>query len=241
MRKSVRKIREIPRLHFDQKLGQRQIARSVQISQSTVHEYVTRAHAAGLTWPLDQDWDEQRLEQTLFPPGPPTPKAPKRAQPDFLRMREQLEQHRDLMLELLWEADRQQHPDGYCYSRLCKLYRRWRKQQDVVLRQDHRPGKKLFLGWAGATIPIHYADGSMRPKTGVTRACIYEPDKTCLQFHRRGRALGDDPRGFSQRRMFIAQQLDRVTKTHDPALHDPIDIRAAGLASPETVPRVLLR
>ena len=42
-------------------------------------------------------------------------------------------------------------PDGYCYSRFCKLYRRWKKHQDVVLRQDHRPGEKLFLDWAGAT------------------------------------------------------------------------------------------
>jgi hypothetical protein len=41
------------------------------------------------------------------------------------------------------------------------LYRRWKKHQDVVLRQDHRPGEKLFLDWACATIPIHHRDGSV--------------------------------------------------------------------------------
>ena len=222
----MRKIKEILRLHFEQKLGQRQIARSVNTSQSTVHDYLARMKAAGLTWPLGPDWDEERIEQALFPPGQAPAQPPKRTRPDFVHIREQLEKHRDLTLELLWEEHREQHPDGYSYSRFCKLYRAWKKNQDVVLRQDHRPGEKLFLDWAGATIPIYLQDGSTRPaaifvsalgassytyaeavedqqmanwlkvqmnalefyggapqllvpdntKTGVTRACIYEPD-----------------------------------------------------------------
>jgi len=222
----MRKIHEILRLHFEQKLGQRQIARSANVSQSTVHEYLARMNAAGLRWPLNEEWDEDRLEQALFPPGQAAPKVPRRVQPDFVHVRQQIEQHRDLTVELLWEEYREQHPDGYCYSRFCKLYRRWKKHQDVVLRQDHRPGEKLFLDWAGATIPIHHRDGSVtqaplfvsalgvssytyaeavtdqqmanwlkvqmnalefydgcpqllipdNTKTGVRRACIYEPD-----------------------------------------------------------------
>jgi transposase len=222
----MRKIKEILRLHFEQKLGQRQIARSANVSQSTVHDYLARMKDAGLKWPLGEEWDEQRLEEALFPPGRIAAKPPQRIQPDFTHVRQQLQQHRDLTLELLWEEYRIQHPEGYCYSRFCILYRRWKKQQDVVLRQDHRPGEKLFLDWAGATIPIHHQDGSItqaplfvsalgvssytyaeavtdqqmaswlkvqrnalefyggcpqllipdNTKTGVTRACIYEPD-----------------------------------------------------------------
>ena len=41
------------------------------------------------------------------------------------------------------------------------MYRRWKKRQDVVLRQEHHAGEKLFVDWAGATIPIHHADGSV--------------------------------------------------------------------------------
>ena len=222
----MRKIKEILRLHFEQQLGQRQIARSINVSQSTVHEYLARFHAADLHWPLDDQWTEHRLEATLFPPGQTPSKPPQRALPDFDHIRQQMRQHRDLSLELLWQEYRQHHPDGYCYSRFCKLYRRWRKRQDLVLRQDHRPGEKLFLDWAGATLPIHHRDGSVsqaplfvsalgvssytyaevvsdqqmnnwlkvqrnalefyqgcpqllipdNTKTGVTRACLYEPD-----------------------------------------------------------------
>lgn len=222
----MRKIREILRLYYEQKLGQRQIARGASVSQSTVHEYLQRAQAAGIEWPLPEEWDEERLEAALFPSGSTAARSAKHALPDFGHIREQLEQHRDLTKELLWEEYRAQHPDGYCYSRFCKLYRRWKKQQDVVLRQEHTPGEKLFVDWAGATIPIHHADGAItqaplfvsalgvssytyaeaalnqqmehwlkvqrnalefyggcpkllipdNTKTGVTKACRYEPD-----------------------------------------------------------------
>ena len=99
----MRKIHEILRLHFEQKLGQRQIARSANVSQSTVHEYLARMNAAGLRWPLDEEWDEDRLEQALFPPGQTTLQVARRVQPDFAHVRKQLEQHRDLTIELLWE------------------------------------------------------------------------------------------------------------------------------------------
>ena len=68
----MRKIREILRLHFEHRLGQRQIARGANVSQSTVHEYLTRATAAGLKWPLAEEWDEPRLEAALFPPNAET-------------------------------------------------------------------------------------------------------------------------------------------------------------------------
>lgn len=159
----MRKIREILRLHYEQKLGQRQIARSAHVSQSTVHEYLVRAQAAGLGWPLGEEWDESRLRTALFPPVQQATRPAKQPLPDFAALRQQREQHRELTLELLWEEYREQNPHGYCYSRFCKLYRRWKNQHDVVLRQEHRPGEKLFLDWAGATIPIYGADGSIHP------------------------------------------------------------------------------
>jgi transposase len=55
----------------------------------------------------------------------------------------------------VWEEYRQNHPEGYRYSRFCELYQRWRQKQNVVLRQEHKAGEKLFVDWAGPTIPVH--------------------------------------------------------------------------------------
>src|ERR1700742_558168 len=84
--------------------------------------------------------------------------------PDFAELHRQRQQHPPVTQQLLWEEYRQANPDGYQYSRFCELYHRWRRKQDVVLRQEHRAGEKLFVDWAGATIPIYdAATGESRP------------------------------------------------------------------------------
>ena len=78
-RLSMRQIREVLRLRFASKLPQRAIAKSLGLSQGTVSRYLSRARAAGLTWPLPEDLDDdERLEALLFPPpaGPPGRSAP---------------------------------------------------------------------------------------------------------------------------------------------------------------------
>ena len=222
----MRKLKEVLRLH-SLGLKQQQIARSCLIAQSTVHHYLKAATAAGVSWPLPPDWDERRLEEVVSgAPRPPTPWH-KTATPDFSSIRQQLQTHRHLTLQLVWEEYRETHQGGYSYSRFCELYQHWRRRQDLVLRQDHRAGEKIFVDWAGATIPIYdretaevrpaslfvavlggssytfahaalsqdlpnwieshilafeFFQGSSQlvvpdnPRTGVTRACRYEPD-----------------------------------------------------------------
>jgi transposase len=150
----VRKIKEVLRLKFDVGLGLRQIARSCSIGLGTAHEYLQRAEAAKITWPLGPEWDDDRLEAALFG-GPPRSRPTVLPMPDFAELHRQRQQHSHVTQQLLWEEYRQANPDGYQYSRFCELYQRWRRKQDVVLRQEHKAGEKLFVDWAGTTIPIH--------------------------------------------------------------------------------------
>ena len=60
---------------------------------------------------------------------------------------------------MAWEEYRQAHPEGYGYSRFCELYQDWRQRLDVVLRQEHAAGERLFVDYAGATIPVHDPQG----------------------------------------------------------------------------------
>jgi transposase len=154
----VRKTKEVLRLRFEVGLGLRQIARSCSIGLGTVHEYLQRAEAAGITWPLGEDWDEDRLEAALFG-GPPRARPAALPMPDFAELHQQRQLHPQLTQQLLWEEYRQANPDGYRYSRFCELFKRWRRKQDMVLRQEHKAAEKLFVDWAGTTIPIHDARG----------------------------------------------------------------------------------
>jgi transposase len=159
----MRKLKEVLRL---QSLGlsQHQIARSCSLSQSTVHEYVSAAQVAGVSWPLPENWDDSQVEQRLFPQRPANAVWRKHPEPDWAQIHQELQTHKDLTLQLVWLEGREINPEGYGYSRFCDLYRRWLKKLDLVLRQEHRAGEKMFVDYAGATIPIHDPQsGEVRP------------------------------------------------------------------------------
>ena len=148
----MRKIKEVLRLKWGQGLSNRQIAKACGIARPTVGEYLRRAAEAGLSWPLSADLDEASLERQLFPPPPSLP-APARGFPDWAHVHQELK-HKGVTLFLLWQEYRETHPEGYQYSWFCDHYRAWQGKLDVVMRQDHRAGEKLFVDYAGQTMPV---------------------------------------------------------------------------------------
>jgi transposase len=117
----MRKLKEVLRLH-SLGLSQHQIARSCSISQSTVHEYVSAAQAVGVKWPLPDSWDEQQIEQALFPQRPAPAVWRKHSEPDWAKVHEELQTHKNLTLQLVWQEGRETDPEGYGYSWFCDLY-----------------------------------------------------------------------------------------------------------------------
>ncbi|HZU29003.1 MAG TPA: IS21 family transposase [Bryobacteraceae bacterium] len=150
----MRKTREILRLSA-LGLAQHQIARSCSIVQSTVHKYLKLARAANLGWPLPGNLSDEQLDQLLFGQRSAPPSRRQHPEPDFAAVHHELESHRDLTLELVWQEYRQAHPAGYGYSRFCDLYRQWYRARKITMRQQHKPGEKMFVDYAGATIPVH--------------------------------------------------------------------------------------
>ena len=59
-----------------------------------------------------------------------------------------------MTLALVWEEYKAVHPQGLRYSRFCARYRAWTAKLDVVMRQEHRAGEKLFVDYAGHTVPV---------------------------------------------------------------------------------------
>ena len=63
-------------------------------------------------------------------------------------------------LALLWDEYKAANPEGFQYSWFCERYRCWLGKVDVVMRQTHRAGDKLFVDYAGQTMPV------IDPKSG---------------------------------------------------------------------------
>ena len=151
-RLSMRKIREVLRLKWANNLSERKVAKSCNISRPAVVSYVERAKLAGLSWPLPDALTDAQLEQLLFPSSKKQA-IQNRVIPDWLVVHQEL-QKKNVTQFLLWQEYREQHPKGYQYSWFCDQYRDWLGRRDYSMRQTHRIGEKLFVDYAGHTVPV---------------------------------------------------------------------------------------
>ena len=158
----MRQVREVLRLKHVCGHSGHQIAAMVGVSRYTVAEYLRRAAVVGITWPVPPDLDDAALERKLFTPPFASMEA-LRPQPDWPRIHAELRRP-GVTLLLLWEEYRAGQPDGYGYSRFCDLYSAWRGRLSPTMRQVHPAGERLFVDYAGQTVPvIDGATGEVRP------------------------------------------------------------------------------
>jgi len=148
----VRKIKEVLRLHFEKGFSTRQIAKSLGIGRSTVHDYLYRAEQGGLDWSLVSELDETSLEHRLYPSAPCAAQE-KRQMPSMEYLYQELKK-KGVTLQLLWHEYKETNPEGYQYSRFCYHYQQWVQKLDLCLRQEYRAGEKLFVDYAGQTMEV---------------------------------------------------------------------------------------
>jgi len=149
----MRKIRELLRLHLGEGLSRRQAAIAAGMPYATAADHLARAARAGLSWPLPEGLDDGQLEACLFVPASARPPAKLRPVPDWPLVHQELHR-KGVTLALLWLEYRESHPDGFGYSWFCHAYRDWAGRLDLVMRQEHHAGEKLFVDFAGQTLPI---------------------------------------------------------------------------------------
>jgi len=143
-------IKEVLRLHHCSKLNNTQISKALGCSRGAVAEYLHRANAAGLLWPLPLELDDAQLERRLFPP---IARSQTRPLPDFNYIHTELKKKGVILLQL-WSEYKEEHPDGYGFSQFCEHYSRFEKKLNLVMRQEHKAGDKAFSDFAGKTLPI---------------------------------------------------------------------------------------
>ena len=146
----MRKISEILRLRYELRCSIRDIACYLNIGKTTVSDYLVRAKAAGIVWPITEDISEQNLFDKLFLPS--TDNSKKRPLPDWEYISQEIRK-KGVTLQLLWREYRDSNPAGLSYTQFCEHYRAYRKSITPSMRQIHKGGEKTFVDYAGMTIP----------------------------------------------------------------------------------------
>ena len=153
-RHTMRKIREVLRLHHECQLTQRQISASTGVSKGAVAEYLRRAREGALTWEQARDMDDAAVESRLFRLlGRAEP--PRRVPVDFAWVHRELRRV-GVTLQQLWVEYREAAASApataaipYSYSQFCDLYAAFRGKVDLVMRQVHLAGEKVFIDYSG--------------------------------------------------------------------------------------------
>jgi transposase len=99
----MRYVKDILRLKHQNHLSVREIAGSCGLPASTVGDYLQRAQAAGLSWPLPEGLSDSELAERLLKPAESTdPSDPAKPLPDWPVVHEQL-RRKGVTLQLLWQ------------------------------------------------------------------------------------------------------------------------------------------
>lgn len=151
----MHQIKEILRLSRAMKLKVREIARSLRVSPATVSKYLEAARE--VPWPIPEGWTEQTLQQALFPKGSGTEETSRKKDAAWDQIHLDRKKQKGVTLQLLWEESLETlgpGEKGYSYSQFCARYNAYVGRLRPSLRQVHVAGDKLFVDYAGTSVPI---------------------------------------------------------------------------------------
>jgi transposase len=161
---TMRKLREILRLISVGDVPIREIARRTGAAPSTIRATIERIAAANLSWPLPEGLSDSELEARLYKNAGKKRGHRRCVEPDWAALHRELKR-KHVTLSILWDEYIEQYPDGFRYLRFCELYRAWEGNLPVTMRQTHLGGEKLFVDYAGDTVPVivNRLTGETRP------------------------------------------------------------------------------
>lgn len=152
---SMSKVRQIMKL-YSQGIGKRKIAQRLCISKNTVKQYLEVLHR------LERPWDELHrltdhdLNQLLHPPQQHVVDERKKQLFDFFPEMEKQLRRRGMTVAHQFREFKTRYPGAYGETAFYKYYNQWKKKVYPSMHIEHKVGDKMYVDFAGATLP--YAD-----------------------------------------------------------------------------------
>lgn len=152
-KESIKKIREILRFKFKLGLKNRTIGRMVNASPSSISRYTSPFQQQGLNWAQLEVMGDDEIIDIVYQRKSIRSKKDF-IEPDFKYIHQELKL-KTVTLQLLWEEYSETYKErAYSRTQFCKMYKSWRNKLKVTMRQIHKAGDKLFIDYAGSTVPI---------------------------------------------------------------------------------------
>lgn len=151
-RTNMNSLREILRLSFELELSGNDISKNLCVSRESVQKCIKAAKSVGISWSKAADMDDTTLASVLFSSEGETDS--KYVEPDWEYVHNELKR-RGVTRLLLWKEYVGDSPkQKYSYSQFKRRYADWRERQQLSMRQEHKAGEKMFVDYAGQTVPV---------------------------------------------------------------------------------------
>jgi transposase len=150
---TMSKIKQVIRLRRNG-LPLQTIAEAVEASRNTVKKYIRLIEARQLNEDLLLLMDDEALEALLNGPLVDDDAARVKTLTGLFPHFERELGRVGVTRWVLWGEYRQQHPDGYSYSRFCDYYAQWHQSRSATMHMEHEPGDKLFIDFTGKKLSI---------------------------------------------------------------------------------------
>lgn len=151
----VEKIREILRLKFELKYSIRKIAEALEISKTSVGEYLAEFKRSGLSVEEINHMSDSQVVGLFERRNQSTNPMYERLSKEFPYYERELARV-GVTLYLLWEEYKERHPDGFSYSRFCHHYRMWADKLKASMHIEHKAGDLQYVDFTGKK--MHYFD-----------------------------------------------------------------------------------
>ena len=132
---------------------------------------MSAAKLAGIQW-LPEEWDDRQIEKTLFPQRSTPAVWRKHAEPRLARIHRELQTHKEILSAAIVTAKEpaKRIPEEVRLQPILRPIPALAEEAlDLVQGQEHRARRRVFVDYAGATIPIydHGPAKFSRPCRGV--------------------------------------------------------------------------
>ena len=150
---SMIKIRQIIRLQ-SQGYSKLAIAAQTGIARNTLKKYIKEFIASGLAFDEINELSDKELEDLFVKPeDKPLNERLQTLFNLFPAIDKELKK-KGVTRQLLWEAYKQDHPDGVGKSQFKHYFSQWKAQVNPVMHMEHKAGDKLYVDFAGDKLGI---------------------------------------------------------------------------------------
>lgn len=154
---SMSNVRQIIKL-YSQAMGKKKIALRLGISKNTVKQYVERYKNLHIPWGELSRLTDFELNKLFHPPQQIPLNGRLRVLHDFFPGMEKQMRKRGMTVAKQFLAFKALHPEGLGVTSFYFYYNRWIKKVNPTMHIEHKVGDKMYVDFAGATLPYVDAD-----------------------------------------------------------------------------------